>query len=112
MLSSRSQKIEVGLVALDEVLVAESVEAVGLLALASIGWIIAGHEVVEVGAVQGVGLQGEALAGTQVVYPQVLGPRGFACGLAVEEENVDLHPLGIEDPRGQAQQGVGVAFLN
>ena len=48
------------------------------------------------------------LVGAQIVNPQVLCPGRFAGGLPVEEQHVGLDALGIEDSRGQAQQGVHV----
>ena len=40
--------------------------------------------------------------GAQVVDPELLGPRLFLRGFAVEEEDVRLHALGVENSRGQA----------
>ena len=51
------------------------------------------------------------LVGSQVVNPQLFGPRCFAGGLFVEEQHIRLHPLCVEKPRGQAQQGVYVALV-
>ena len=51
------------------------------------------------------------LVRAQVVDPQLLRPRLFLRGLAVEEEHVGLHPLGVEDACGQAQERVHVCLL-
>ena len=52
----------------------------------------------------GVFFQREMLVGAEVVDPELLGPRFFAGGFAVEEEDVGLHSLRVEDAGGQAQQ--------
>lgn len=103
--------VEVGFVALDQVLVGERLEAVGLFALVAIFRTVAGDEVVEVGALQRIGFQGEVLVGAEVVDPKRLGPGSFAGGLAVEEEDVGLDALGVEDAGGQAEKGVHIAFV-
>ena len=72
---------------------------------------VAGDEVVEVGALEGVFLEREMQVGAQVVDPELPRPRLFLRGLAVEEEDVRLHALRVEDAGGQAQQGVDVGLL-
>lgn len=49
--------------------------------------------------------------GPQVVDPELLRPRLFLRGLAVEEQHVRLHALCVEDARGQAEQRVNVGLL-
>ena len=105
------EDIEVGLVALDQVLVGEAAEALGLAALVAIGGVVAADKVVEVGAGEGVGLEGEVLVGAQVVDPKRAGPGGLAGGLAIEEEDIGLHTLGVEDAGGEPKQGVDVAIV-
>ena len=70
---------------------------------------IDGFEVVEVFVGERVGLEGEVLVGAEVVDPEILGPGLFAGFLALEEEDVGLHALGVEDAGGEAQEGVDVA---
>ena len=55
--------------------------------------------------------QGETLARSQVIDPQLLCPGLVAGRSAVEKEHVRFHPVGIENARGQAQQRVYVTFL-
>ena len=82
-LASFSQKqVEVKLVALDQVVIAEPVEACAFLPLrATVFRPVAGHEIVEVRAFQRALAQREALVGAQVVYPQILR-RGSGAGVA------------------------------
>ncbi len=63
-------------------------------------WVVAGDEVVEVGALEGVFLEREVLVGAQVVDPELAGPRFLLCGFAIEEENVGLNSLRVEDAGG------------
>lgn len=86
-------------------------EALGLLPLMAILWVIARHEVIKRGAGEGIGLEREVLVDAQVIYPQLLGPGGGAGRLLVEEEHIGLEALGVEDAGGQAQQGMHLAFL-
>ena len=73
--------------------------------------VVAGDEVVEVGALQLVFFQCEVLVGSEIVNPELFGPRLFLRRLAVEEQHVGLHALGVEDARRQAQQRVNVSLL-
>jgi len=41
--------------------------------------------------------------GTEIVDPELLGPRGFRGWFFVEEEDVGLDPLGVEQAGGQPQ---------
>ena len=66
-------------------------------ALVAILGVVAGDEVVEVGAFQLVFFQREMLVGAEIVDPQLFGPRLFLRRLAIEEEHVRLHALGVED---------------
>ena len=72
---------------------------------------IAGDEVIQVPAPEGVGLQGEVLIRSEVVDPEGLGPRRFGRGAPIEEEDVRLHALGIEDAGRQSKQRVDVALM-
>jgi len=47
--------------------------------------VVAGDELVQVRALEEVGLQREVLVGAQVVDPELLRPRRLGRGLAVEE---------------------------
>ena len=49
--------------------------------------------------------------GAQVIDPQLLRPRLFLRGFAVEELDVCLHALCVEDAGGQAQQSVNIRLL-
>ena len=60
-------------------------------------------------ALQGIGLQGEVLAGPQVADPQLPGGRLLAAGPALEEQHVGLDPVGIEYAGDQPEQGLDVA---
>ena len=77
------EDVEVDLVALDELVVGEGLEALALLALVAVLRVVAGDEVVEVGALERVLLQREVLVGAQVVDPELLRSTAFparACG--------------------------------
>ena len=63
------EDVQVGFIPLQEVLVAEAVEAFRLLALAAVLRVVAGYEIVQVGAGERVGLEGEMPVGAQVVDP-------------------------------------------
>ena len=111
MLSSRTQKMSrLALSRFTRSSQLNWAEPLGLLALLAGCRVVAGYEVVKVGTGERVGLEGEAPVGPQVVYPQVTRPRGLAGGLAVEEEHVGLHSLGVEHAGGQTQQGVHIAL--
>ena len=73
--------------------------------------VVAGDEVVEVGALEGVFLEREMQVGAQVVDPELCRPRLLLGGFAVEEEDVRLHALRVEDAGGQAQERVDVGLL-
>lgn len=73
--------------------------------------VVAGQEVFEVGAAQRVFLQREVLVGAQIVDPHALGPRFFAGRFSVEEDDIRLHALGVEEPSGQAQDGVDIGLF-
>lgn len=47
----------------------------------------------------------------QVVDPELLRPRLFLRGIAVEEQDVGLHALRVEDAGGQAQERMHVRLL-
>ena len=65
------EDIKVELVALHEFADGEAVEAFAFLSLGAVVCVVAGYEVVKVGAGQGAFLEGEVLVGAQVVYPEV-----------------------------------------
>ena len=73
--------------------------------------VVALHEVVEVGALEGVFLEREMQVRAEVVNPELLCPRLFLRWFAVEEQDVRLHTLSVEDAGGQAQQRVHVRLL-
>jgi hypothetical protein len=95
-----SEDIEVDLVAFDEVLVGEALEAFGLGALVAVRGVVAGNKFVEVRTLQLVFLQGEVLVGPKIINPQLIGPCSFLRRLAVEEKHVRLHALCVEDAGG------------
>ena len=105
------EDVEVHLVALGQFFVGEGLEALALLALVAVLRVVAGDEVVEVAALERVFLEREMQVGAQVVNPELLRPRLFLRGLAVEEQDVRLHALRVEDAGGQAQQRVHVRLL-
>ncbi len=80
-------------------------------ALVAVLGVIAGDEVVEVAALERVFLEREVQVRAQVVDPELLRPRLFLRGLAVEEQDVRLHALRVEDAGGQAQERVHVRLL-
>ena len=49
--------------------------------------------------------------GPEVVDPELLGPGFASAGPVVKEKDVCLYALGVEDARGQPQQGVDVAVV-
>jgi hypothetical protein len=69
-------------------------------------WVVAFHEVVEVAALKGIFLESKMHVRVQVINPELLRPRLFLCGLAVEEQDVRLHTLRIKDAGGETQQSV------
>ena len=73
--------------------------------------VVAGDEVVEVGARAAGGLEREVLVGPQVVDPERPRPGRRAGRLAVEEEDVGLDALRVEDAGRQAQERVDVALV-
>lgn len=110
--------IEARLIAADQfVIVVGAPAAVGILlgpgrlALVAVLRVVAGDEFVEVFAFQRMGLEGEVHVGPEVVDPKLLCPGGLAAGFLVEEENVRLHPLGVEEAGRKAEQRVDVAFV-
>ena len=105
------EDVEVHFVALDQFFVGEDFEALAFFALVAVLRVVAGDEVIEVAALEGVFLEREMQVGAQVVDPELLRPRLFLRGFAVEEEDVGLHALRVEDAGGQAQQGVDVRLL-
>jgi hypothetical protein len=62
--------VEVGFVAFDQVFVGEGVEAFGFGPKVTVFRVVGANEIVEVGAGEGVGLQGEVLVGAEIVDPQ------------------------------------------
>ena len=99
------QEVQVQLVALSQFVVLERPPTAALVLRAprrlphvALARPIAGHEVVEVRSPERLHLEREVLVGAQVVDPEPLGLRLLARGLGVEEQEVGLHPLGIEDP--------------
>lgn len=51
------------------------------------------------------------LVGAQVVNPELFGPRFFASRLAVEEDDIGLHSLGVEEAGGEAEDGMDIGLL-
>src|SRR5512132_1825635 len=76
-----------------------------------IGRVMAGYELVEIFALEGIGLEGEVLVGAQVVYPELFSPRGFTRGLLVEKEHVGFHALRIEKASRQTQERVHIILV-
>src|SRR5258708_5204944 len=103
--------VEVRFVALQQVFVRKAVETFRFDTLMTIRGVVASDEVVQIRTSQRVRLQREMLVGTKIVNPERVRPRFLASGLAVEEEHISLHTLGIENTRGQAQQRVDIAIV-
>src|SRR5271166_6174319 len=59
--------------------------------------VIAGHELVEVGALERLRLERVVNVRAVVEDPQLLGPRLLTGGFGVEEQDVGLDALGVED---------------
>ena len=57
-------------------------------------------------------LEREPLVRSQVIEPNPLGVHAPVLGRVVEEHHVGLHPLGVEDAGGQAQDGVQPALVH
>src|SRR5690606_9475188 len=117
-LISKPEDVEADLVVGEDLLVRErSPAAVGGLLrpcrLAPVAAVraVALDELVEIGTAQALRLEREVLVRSQVVDPDGLRPRLLRAGLAVEEEDVRLHALGVEDAGREAQQGMNLAFL-
>ena len=79
--------------------VGEPAELLSLRPLRAVVGVVAGHEVVQVVALQGIGLQGEVLVGPQVVDPPPPGGRRLATGPALEEQHVAGYHDGRADER-------------
>ena len=86
------EDIEVDLVALEQVVVSEAVEPLGLVAGVAILRVIAGDEIVQVGALESIGLEREVLVGAQIVNPELL-VQGFSlAGLRSKKRTLALTP--------------------
>jgi hypothetical protein len=105
------EDVEVHLVALGQLFVSERLKALALFAVVAVLRVVTRDKVVEVAALQGVFLEREMLVRAQVVDPELLRPRFFLRGFAVEKQDVGLHALRVEDAGGQAQQRVHVGLL-
>jgi hypothetical protein len=112
------EDVEAGLVAAEQLLVgvgSPSTLGVGLgpqrLPLVAVLGAVAGDELVEVGPLQGVGLEREVDVGAEVVDPEGLRPGGGAGRLAVKEQDVGLDSLGVEDAGREPEEGVEVTLL-
>jgi hypothetical protein len=101
------ENVQAGLVAFDQFVISEGMEAVTLLTLVAILCVVAGYEIIQVLAAQRVGLQREVLVGAEVVDPQLLGPGLFAGDTAGKEQHVGLHALRVEDAGGQPRARTG-----
>jgi hypothetical protein len=86
------EDVDVDLVAFGEVVVGEALEALAFDALVAVLGVIAGDEVVEVGALQLVFFKGEVLVGSEIVDPEFFRPCLFLRRLTVEEEHVSFTP--------------------
>jgi len=58
----------------EQLLLAEALKALGLRPLEAVLGVKAGNEVVEVGPLEGILLEGEVLVGPQIIDPEHLGP--------------------------------------
>jgi hypothetical protein len=109
-LVAQPEDVKVGLVAGDQLLVGEAPEPLALLAFGPAAGRVAGDEVVEVGAGERLGLEGEVPVGAQVVDPQLLGP-GISCTMsacrAATERTLRPPPPIMIGGRGRCT-GVGV----
>ena len=73
--------------------------------------VIAFHELVEVFALERIGLEREVFVGAEVVDPELLRPGRLARGFLVEKEHVGFDALRIEEAGRQTQERVHVAFV-
>src|SRR5437773_7360759 len=55
------------------VFVGEALQALGFFSLVAVLWIVAGDEVVEVAALEGIFFEGEVFVGTQIRKPRASG---------------------------------------
>ena len=83
----------------------------GGLAEMSFARAVALHELIEVFSLERVRFLCEVPVGSQVVDPQLRGPRLLLSGLGVEKQDVGLHTLSVEDAGRQTQKRVDVALL-
>ena len=109
------EDVEAHLVTGEELVVAEGPPAAvgvllapGRLPLRRLTRLVDRHKLVKIGPLERIGLLGEVHVRPQVVDPQLLRPGLLLGRLAVEKEDVRLHPLGVENPRREPQERVAV----
>ena len=109
------EDVERHLVPLDEVFIVVAppvtlwiILAPGLLSPGDLPWLVAGHELVQIGTLERVRLLGEVHIGAKVIDPEFPRPWLLLGGFAVEEKDIGLHAPCIEQSRGEAKKGVAV----
>jgi hypothetical protein len=100
------------ILSLDQLFVGEALEAVALFAVVAVLRVVAGDEVVEVAALEGVFFEREVQVGEELVDPELRRPRRFVRGLAVEEEDVRLDSLRVEDAGRGVCRSLHLVFSN
>ena len=73
--------------------------------------VVALDEVNQIVILQWIGFKREVFVCTQIVNPQLFGPRLLATGALVEEKHVCLHTLSVKDAGRKSQQSMNVALL-
>jgi hypothetical protein len=74
------------------VFVGEALESFRFFSLVAVLWIVAGDEVVEVAALEGIFFEGEVFVSTEIVDPELVYPRLFGGGLRSKKRTSGLTP--------------------
>jgi hypothetical protein len=70
--------------------------------------IVAGNEIVQISAFEGILLEREVLVRAQIVNPEFLCPGLFLGGFAIEEEDIRFNALGVPEARSKDQSPVSL----
>jgi hypothetical protein len=105
------EEVEVYLVALEQLFVGEAFPTLALLALGAILGGVAGHEIVEIGALERVFLEREVQVRAEVVNPELRGPGLLVGGGLRSKKRTLAFALRVEDARREAEQRVDVGLL-
>jgi hypothetical protein len=91
--------------------VGEALEPLALGAFVAVLGTKAMDELVEIRAFQRFLFQSEVVICAQIVNPELFRPRLFTCGLAIEEQHIRFHTVGVKDAGRQTQQSMNVSLL-